>query len=822
MNKDLITYQVNQYLNDEVDSIQIDFECGVNAKDNFYLKTVKRLVKARLLYQLSREYKNDYTLALRNYLLTFDTSAAINEDEFLQGNEYGIAYDDNEQKYFASFQIPAYVNEKFVSEAFIKNVVEQQKGDECNLISDPMIWKLTGYSHFKSLDQKLAVYGTLNTPDGYTTLVSLPTGGGKSLVTQTISYQKNGLTIVIVPTVSLAIDQERVTKKVIKESDTENEVFSYSSGVNAGPILKAIKDKTAKVLFISPEALLENQGFADVIKEANKNRYLKNIVIDEAHIVVDWGAAFRVDYQCLESWRNLLLMTNPSIRTILLSATFEDKCIETLRNFFEVNNRWIEIRCDALRHEPRYCVVRARNKKEKEDNIVELVRKLPCPMIIYVARPPDADHIRKLLSDSKINNVKTFTGLTGTAQRKKMIDEWVDDQFEIMVATSAFGVGVDKSDVRTVIHTYIPQNANTYYQELGRGGRDGLPCLSIICLHPEDSTIGRDRINRRVLTPEKIIGRWDSLYNNARSVRLSNNRVFIDTSIKPNYANDDEFDDSPTSEADMNWNIYVLLFLRRYNMIRILEVKIKSGHYMILIEIIDDRLRVIDDILNDHIKTIREKEWDFYNSSYNLISNAVRSNCKDCISELFYETYSKVYEYCAGCNAHHSPIIGDTHKFPLKNRVDDILRSLTDEQLLPFGESNEMVVITNEDERGELVNKLADKGISMLIVPDNFGQSEKILQIDTKKNILIVGMNDAYKLLNAHGYFYTSGLVAVIYPDDEKDVGRQYVSVKNNLCGKPSTKVIHIIKRDAYVTEAGKTFVELVDGPSLFPNVLYA
>lgn len=90
-----------------------------------------------------------------------------------------------------------------------------------------------------------------------------------------------------------------------------------------------------------------------------------------------------------------------------------------------------------------------------------------------------------------------------------------------------------------------------------------LPCLSVMCLQPEDTTIGRDRIKKRVLTPEKIIGRWDSLYNNAKSQRISNNRVFIDTSIKPNYADVDEFDDSPTSDADMNWNVYVLLFVDR-------------------------------------------------------------------------------------------------------------------------------------------------------------------------------------------------------------------------------------------------------------------
>ena len=177
------------------------------------------------------------------------------------------------------------------------------------------------------------------------------------------------------------------------------------------------------------------------------------------------------------------------------------------------------------------------------------------------------------------------------------------------------------------------------------------------------------------MTSEKIIGRWDSLYNNRKSVRLSDNRVFIDTSIKPNYAEVDEFDDSPTSDADMNWNVYVLLFLRRYNMIQILEVKIDHGRYMILIKIEDDRLRIVDDELVEYIKKIREQEWNYYSRSYNAISNAVRENCKECISELFTDTYSKVFEYCAGCNAHSEVIVGDMPKFPLKNRVSEPLKN---------------------------------------------------------------------------------------------------------------------------------------------------
>lgn len=819
--EELVEY-VTSFFNEE-NEVELNLEIdALNSVELFYYHTVKRLHKAYKLFLANDDYLGDFLIAFRDYMITLDVAQEYKGKPIKETIKYGVDYDDVEGKYFASMQLPKYVNEKFISDAFIKNTESKKIGKGNALLTDSLIYSLTGYSHFKSMDQKLAVYGALNAPEGYTVLVSLPTGGGKSLVTQTISYQKDGLTIVIVPTISLAIDQKRVTKKVIKRATNEEEIFSYSSGDDVGPIFKAIREQKAKVLFISPEALLENPGFTEVVKEANKSRYLKNIVIDEAHIVVDWGASFRVDFQCLESWRNMLLLTNPSLRTILLSATFEDRCVATLRNFFEVNEKWIEVRCDALRHEPRYTVIRAKSYVEKQKNILELVRKLPHPMIIYVARPVEADLIKQMLASNGIKNTRTFTGLTGRVQREKLIDAWVDDDYEIMIATSAFGVGVDKGDVRTVIHTYIPQNANTYYQELGRGGRDGLPCLSVMCLQPEDTTIGRERIKKRVLTPEKIIGRWDSLYNNAKSQRISNNRVFIDTSIKPNYADVDEFDDSPTSDADMNWNVYVLLFLRRFNLIKMLEVKKIIDHYVILIELIDDRLMVINDELTELITQFREEEWEFYRSSYNAIASAVRANCKDCISELFYDTYSKVYEYCAGCNAHTNAIIGDINKFPLKNRVIEPLRTISDEQRQPFGDALELVTILNDnDSLMTLVDKLVSKGVTTIVLPDTKDDYENLIRINSIRNTLIITQSDLFNLQKAGGYYYTSGLVAVIYDKGKNTIGKQYLSIKNNLCRKSETRVIHIIKENTYLDELGKNFIELVDGPSLFSNTLY-
>lgn len=220
MNKELIISETEQFINDEIFYIQIEYGEKETANERFYLNTVKRLTKAYSLYKKNNIFKNDYILALRDFLITFDVSVRINQNEFLKNNKFGISFDDVERKYFASYQLSFDVNEKFVKEAFLREIQNKKSGnDNDNLTTDPMILNLTGYSKFKSLGQKLAVYGALNTPEGFTTLVSLPTGGGKSLITQTIAFQKEGLTIVIVPTVSLAIDQERVTKEIIKRDN---------------------------------------------------------------------------------------------------------------------------------------------------------------------------------------------------------------------------------------------------------------------------------------------------------------------------------------------------------------------------------------------------------------------------------------------------------------------------------------------------------------------------------------------------------------------------------------------------------------------------
>lgn len=790
-----------------------------DAHGRFLLRSAKRLCYSADLYHANRCGLDDLMIALRDYLLATRSHIALSEIDIPHDNRCGIIKDED-GTYFASNQFPPYICEangftKFVEDVFqAETQSDNVAGHKLDLHTDAKIQRIFGYKYFKSASQKLAVYGALNAPEGYTTLISLPTGGGKSLITQALAYQKEGLTIVVVPTVSLAIDQVRVAKNNIKSSNIDEEIFSYSSGVNAGPILQAIQNKTAKLLFISPEALINNTAFNEVIAGANATRYLRNIVIDEAHIVVDWGASFRIDYQCLEPWRRKLMVINPGIRTVLLSATFEPYTLAVLKNLFSLNGeRWIEIRCDSLRREPRYMVIKAETFPDKYKKMLELVYSMPHPMIIYVARPVEADELAAILMDAGIRNVRTFTGKTTSARRRELIDTWVDDQYEIMVATSAFGIGVDKDDVRTVLHMYIPQNANAYYQELGRGGRDQLPCLSIMCYCDEDLKISRGRITKKVMTVDKIVRRWNSMYSAKESIRKKN-ISYIDTSVKPDYS-DDEMDDSPTSDKDIDWNVYVLLFLRRYNMIKIHEVSSQGGRYYIATEIVDDRLRTNDNTLQAIIEQYREKEWDYYNGAFEVMHTAIKHSKNRCWSEMFYETYTKVSEYCAGCNDHDDIIQDTSSEYPLKVPVVEPLQILAEDQLALFKDARNIIVIPNEQELIPLLNSLLQYRLSTYVISRKEDVDIELRNMTSDHNLLLLNEKDLYELTNRHSYYYLSGIIAIKYVGTSREVYNLLQRVMATLGKQPSIRIVHILGENYYFDWLNKVFTDLVDGPVL-------
>lgn len=824
MNKETIIRRMQDYFNGNIADLEFEINLDMDALQVYYCQTAKRL---KIAFQLQREnlkYWNDFLIALREFLLVLDTSLSIDSVDIPDNNAYAIKKNNTTGKYFATFQFPEGVAAELAEQAFMRNIPSNENTKKTyNLVTDSLIYAITGFKQFKSMSQKLAVYGALNTPAGYTTLVSLPTSGGKSLITQMLAYQKEGLTVVVVPTVALADDQLIAAKQIIKSNNVDREIFAYRSGVQVAPILNAIQKKTARLLFISPEALMNNQSLEDVINTANKQYYVKNIIIDEAHIVVDWGASFRVDYQCLEAWRKKLLLTNPSIRTILLSATFENKCVDVLKKLFSDGKRWIEVRCDSLRHEPRYIVLNEKSYKDKDKRTIELVQKLPHPMIIYVARPCEAERIKLLLSKNGINNVYTYTGLTQNDQREQLLKNWKANTFEILVATSAFGVGVDKPDVRTVLHLYIPQNPNTYYQELGRGGRDQLPCLSVMCTCPDDLGIAFKRINKRVMTTEKIIGRWDSMYNNKSSIR-DGSITYINTAIKPNYhfKEKDEWDDTPTSEADMKWNIYVLLLFQRYGLIDIVGITNDKGIYFFSIEIENELLLNKSDNQTALIDAIRTEEWNDYNEAYLTMKKAIKKSKDECWSEMFFDTYDKVYEYCAGCNTHKNINNGDTHTFALKQSIKEPIREVKIDQKIIFESQNELVVIAKEEEKAQIIKFLDEQRLSCIVATDQKLEAMRYFDfVNSKKPTFIIDATGVKELLKKENYYYISGVVAILYPDEEKEVFDIYKIVTQYLSHKVDIHIVHILSKNVFFTSLGKNITDLIEGRVVSGDSLY-
>ena len=823
MNKETIIEQMQQYLAGDITRPVFEVIAGMDDLQKFYCRTAKRLAIARELQKKSSDYQDDFLIALRDFLLVFETSIKIENIEIEDGNPYAIKKDNNTGKYFVTFQFPEGVSSELAEQAFMRNlVIEDFRKKDYNLTTDSLIYSVTGFKQFKTMSQKMAVYGALNTPGGYTTLVSLPTGGGKSLITQMMAYQSDGLTVVVVLTISLADDQLIAAKQVIKRNTVEQEIFSYRSGVQIKPILNAIQNRTARLLFISPEALMNNQAFDNIIKVANKQHYMKNIVIDEAHIVVDWGASFRVDYQCLEAWRKRLLLTNPDIKTILLSATFESKCVDVLKKLFSDGKRWIEVRCDALRHEPRYILLKENGYKNKDKKTIELVQKLPHPMIIYVARPDDAERIKKLLANHGIKNVCTYTGLTNNDLREQLLKGWKADKFEIMVATSAFGVGVDKPDVRTVLHLYVPQNPNAYYQELGRGGRDQLPCLSVMCIYADDLKFAFQRISKRVMTTEKIIGRWDSMYNNKSSIR-DGAIIHINTGVRPNYHDKDEWDDRPVSDADMNWNIYVLLLFRRYDLIEIVDITNDSGIYIFSIKIKEELLRKESDVQTNMLEQIRAEEWNYYNGAYLTMEKSIKNSESECWSEMFFETYDKVYEYCAGCNVHKNRNNGDAQVFPLKKNIKGPVLGIDLDQKQLFESQDELIIFSKPEERIRVIEYLERQRIACLVATKQQIQDVGYFEnVSSGKSTYIIDPAGVKELLKKGNYYYISGMVAILYPDRDEEVFEMYRMATQYLCHKAGIYVVHILASNTYFPAVGKNIADLIEGRVVAADVLYS
>lgn len=337
---------------------------------------------------------------------------------------------------------------------------------------------LFGYDSFRE-GQKEVIDSILSGRDA---LAVMPTGAGKSVCYQIPAMLLPGITLVISPLISLMQDQVKalneagVSAAFINSSLSEREFYDT---------VRKARQGLYKIIYVAPERLL-TEGFLEVARDVQ----ISMVTVDEAHCISQWGQDFRPSYMKIVEFV-AKLKKRPILSAFTATAT------ETVRE---------DIVCTLGLSEP-YVLVTGFNRenlffqvekpKNKEQYVLDYILKHPDESgIVYCATRKNVDSLYELLKNKGISVSKYHAGM-GSAERKKMQEDFVFDYTSIVVATNAFGMGIDKSNVRFVIHYNMPQSMENYYQEAGRAGRDGLDAKCILLFSPQDIIINRFLIDHK-------------------------------------------------------------------------------------------------------------------------------------------------------------------------------------------------------------------------------------------------------------------------------------------------------------------------------------
>jgi ATP-dependent DNA helicase RecQ len=415
--------------------------------------------------------------------------------------------------------------------------------------ADPPLRSLLGKTAYTGPGQREAIRAQMHLPAETTLIANLPTGSGKSLLAQIppLMESQGTLTLVIVPTVALAIDQGRRMTEVLKARDPHwtERLLSFHSGLSVEQrtaIFIALRSGEQRILFTSPEAA--TGSLRSILIDCAHEGRISHVVIDEAHLVVTWGSGFRPAFQLLPAFINSLRHArNPvspqAIRIALASATLTPHTVTSLQALFGGVNGSCVVSGIYLRSEPRYAMKAITSRAEQISRVLEAVLKSPRPFILYVTRPEEADEWTRLLTESGLGRIAAFTGETSPQKRQVLMSAWDANALDGMVATSAFGLGVDKSDVRTIIHATFPESLDRFYQEVGRSGRDGKASASLLLYTEQDFEQAKEMSGPTLIGNELGYDRWESLLDDpCRPVTLDGyiwvdlDRLRADLSIK--------------------------------------------------------------------------------------------------------------------------------------------------------------------------------------------------------------------------------------------------------------------------------------------------
>lgn len=341
-----------------------------------------------------------------------------------------------------------------------------------------------GYTSFRSA-QEAPVESLLKNED---VVAIMPTGAGKSICFQIPALCKSGLTVVFSPLISLMKDQvdglvdQNIPAALINSTLTQTEFNKTMYDVRSGNI---------KLLYIAPERLGSN-FFCNVLRSMP----ISQVIVDEAHCISQWGHDFRPSYRLIGDWL-ASLPKRPVVGAFTATAT---KAVENdIKTLLGLDHANVYV-TGFDRPNLSFSVVRT---PKRMDYVVDYVRRHSHENgIIYCSTRKDVERVYDNLTRARIQTGYYHAGLSDE-MRKDMQNKYAFDQLQVMVATNAFGMGIDKSNVRYVLHYQMPRNMESYYQEAGRAGRDGAPAECILLYSGQDVRVHKYLIEQGHLEPQR-------------------------------------------------------------------------------------------------------------------------------------------------------------------------------------------------------------------------------------------------------------------------------------------------------------------------------